>query len=195
MPRVNGTVSVGSLAGRFRSVNGRRTHCAYALAWRATPAGSCARIGSRRQRARGEDGRPCPPRLLRDVGHRVIGQGDERVHRLVARSCWRPRRARLGRSQPQVLENAPDDARVVDQGDDWHEPLALRTLQGIGLVDFADEARPGAHLLLLLPNARLQPPPRSEARLRRSAARRRSASLEREDCENQASPECGVFDP
>ena len=82
-------------------------------------------------------------RKLRDVGHRVMGQGDERAHRPVAGSCWRPRRARLGRPQPQVRENAPDDARVLDQGDDSPEPLALRTLQGIGLVDFADEARPG----------------------------------------------------
>src|SRR5215470_16930147 len=51
MPRVNGTVSVGSLAGRFRSVNGRRTeHCASALAWRATAAGSSCSAESERKR-------------------------------------------------------------------------------------------------------------------------------------------------
>jgi hypothetical protein len=33
----------------------------------------------------------------------------------------------------------PDDARIVDQRDDTHRPLALRALQRIGLVHLADE--------------------------------------------------------
>ena len=67
-----------------------------------------------------------PRALLRDVGNRVVGQGDERVRRPVTSAYRRTRRARLGPPQPQVLENTPDEARVVDQGDDSHGPPALR---------------------------------------------------------------------
>ena len=60
MPRVNGAKSVGSLAGRFRSVNGRRRR---ALCMRTCLARNRARVvrtGWVYAVARGEDGRPWP---------------------------------------------------------------------------------------------------------------------------------------
>src|SRR3989304_5068323 len=55
----------------------------------------------------------------------------------------RSRTARLGHPAPQVLEDAPDNLGIVDQGHDAHGPLALWALQRIGRVDLADQSRPG----------------------------------------------------
>ena len=45
--------------------------------------------------------------------------------------------------QPQVLEDAPDDSRILDQRDHPHRPLALGAFQGIGLVHLADQENNG----------------------------------------------------
>jgi hypothetical protein len=42
-----------------------------------------------------------------------------------------------------VLEDVPDDARILDQHDDTHRALARRAPQRIGFVDLADEPDPG----------------------------------------------------
>jgi hypothetical protein len=41
-----------------------------------------------------------------------------------------------------VLEDAPDDSRILDQRNDAHRPFALGAFQRIGLVDLANEPRP-----------------------------------------------------
>ena len=43
----------------------------------------------------------------------------------------------------QVLEDAPDDSRILDQRNHPRRPLALGAFQGIGFVDLVDESRPG----------------------------------------------------
>ena len=84
---------------------------------------------------------------LRDVGNFVVGEGDDRVSRPVGRLRGRASLCGVGRPAPQVLEDAPHHARIVDQGDQSHRPAfytsARRALQGIGFVHLADEPRPG----------------------------------------------------
>jgi len=72
------------------------------------------------------------------------------------------RRTSLGgerRPQSEVIEDAPDDSRILDQSDDPHRPLAPGALQRIGLVDLADQPRPGgsraSHMLLGITKASL----------------------------------------
>jgi hypothetical protein len=60
-------------------------------------------------------------------------------------ACGTERRTSLGgerRPQSEVLEDAPDDPRILDQRNDPHRSLAPGALQRIGLVDFADQPRP-----------------------------------------------------
>ncbi len=56
----------------------------------------------------------CPRTRLRDIGDGLAGQGDDRVGWPLGRGRVRP--ARMQCSQHQVLEDAPDDLRIVDQG-------------------------------------------------------------------------------
>jgi len=58
------------------------------------------------------------------------------------------RRTSLGgerRPQSEVLEDAPDDSRILDQRNDAHRPVAPGALQRIGLVDLTDQPRPGGY--------------------------------------------------
>ncbi len=81
--------------------------------------------------------------MLRDVGQRVIRQGDDGVRRPLRGGRGRTRPGGLGRPPSEVMENAPYDRRIVDEGDDAHRPLAPWTLQRIGFIDFANQPRPG----------------------------------------------------
>ncbi len=45
----------------------------------------------------------------------------------------------IGRPVPQVPEDPPHHARIVDQGDDAHRPLAPGACERIGFVDLADQ--------------------------------------------------------
>jgi hypothetical protein len=82
------------------------------------------------------------PRLIRGVtagtaaqamsGDRVIGQWQADMP---GPPRGTKRRTALGgerRPQSEVLEDAPDDSRILDQGNDPHRPLALGALQRIG---------------------------------------------------------------
>jgi len=84
-----------------------------------------------------------PRTALRDIGDRVVGDGDDRVSRPVGRlRGWSPLGG-LGRPAPQVIEDAPHHGRIVDQRDHAHWVFALGTYERVGLVDLADEPRPG----------------------------------------------------
>jgi hypothetical protein len=67
------------------------------------------------------------------------------------------------RPPAQVLEDASDDCRILDQRDDAHRPLALGAFQGIGLIrhSFLAFPRPdGSGLLAVVcpsPSFRLRP--------------------------------------
>jgi len=54
----------------------------------------------------------------------------------------RTRPGGLGRPASEVMENALSDRWIVDERDDAHRPLALRALQRIGFIDFANQPRP-----------------------------------------------------
>ena len=84
------------------------------------------------------------PRVaLREAGDAVVSEGKARVRRPgLGRYWWRVLH-RIERPPPQVIEDAPHDTRIVDQGDDPHRPLALWALRGIGFIDFANQPRPG----------------------------------------------------
>jgi len=76
-----------------------------------------------------------------DVGDRMIGERQADVGRPSVVADGRTSLGRLGRPEPQVLENAPHDVCILDQGDDPHRPLALRAFERIGFVDLANEPR------------------------------------------------------
>ena len=59
-----------------------------------------------------------PRAVLRDVGERVIREGNDCVCRPLGVRHGRAALARVGPPAPQVLEDAPYDARIVDQGDE-----------------------------------------------------------------------------
>jgi len=46
--------------------------------------------------------------------------------------------------QFEVLEDAPDDSRILDQRNHPHRPRALEAFQGIGFVELAAQPRPGS---------------------------------------------------
>jgi hypothetical protein len=77
---------------------------------------------------------------LGNVGGQVVCKRDDRVRWLFRRG--RSRSACLGRPRPQVLEHAPDNQWIVDQGNDTHRSLVFGTFERIGLVDLADDPRP-----------------------------------------------------
>ena len=62
--------------------------------------------------------------------------------------CWWRALRRLGPPPPPVLDDAPHDTRIVDQGDDPHRPLTLGALQGVGFIDFADQPWMRGRMLL-----------------------------------------------
>ena len=78
-----------------------------------------------------------------DVRNRMIGQWQAGIP---GPTRGTGRRTSLGgerRPQSEVIEDAPDDSRILDQSDDPHRPLALGALQRVGLIDLADQPRPG----------------------------------------------------
>jgi hypothetical protein len=77
-----------------------------------------------------------PERLSRsgDVGNRMIGERQASVHWLGLGTQWRTPLRHLWRPPSQVLEDPPDDSRILDQRNDAHRPLAFGVLQRIGLV-------------------------------------------------------------
>jgi len=82
-------------------------------------------------------------RALRDIGEWVIREGGDGVRRPVGVRHGRAALARLGLPASQVLEDAPYDARIVDQGDHAHRPFTFRTFERICLVHLSNEPRPG----------------------------------------------------
>ena len=80
---------------------------------------------------------------LRDIGHWVVGDGDERISRPVGLLTGRASLGGLGRPAAEVLEDAPYHARVVDQRDHAHRAVTFWTDERIGFVDLAHEPCPG----------------------------------------------------
>ena len=73
------------------------------------------------RRARSAAGQPWASRhFLRDVGNGVVRHWQDAVHGPCTRGHGRRALARLGLPQPQVLQDAPHDMRIVDQRDDAH---------------------------------------------------------------------------
>ena len=78
-----------------------------------------------------------------DFGNWVIGQRQADVRRPAREIERRTAVLHLRRPHSQVLEDAPNDSRILDQRNDPLQPLALGALQRIDLVDLADQPRPG----------------------------------------------------
>ena len=89
---------------------------------------------------------PAPLTALRDIGDRVVGDGNDRVSRPVVGLRGRAALGGLGRPAFEVIENAPHHSLIVDQRDHAHRPAvitsALRAYERIGFVHFADEPCP-----------------------------------------------------
>jgi hypothetical protein len=83
-----------------------------------------------------------PRAALRDVGDRMVREGNDGVRRPLGRGPWWASLGRLGCPAPQVLQDAPCHAWIVDERNDPHRPLAARTLERIDLVELANEPRP-----------------------------------------------------
>ena len=77
-----------------------------------------------------------------DVGNRVVGERPAACTGQASGTQWRTSLHRPRRPPAQVLADASDDCRILDQRDDAHRPLALGAFQGIGRIDFADQPRP-----------------------------------------------------
>jgi hypothetical protein len=47
-----------------------------------------------------------------------------------------------------MLEDLFDDLLILDEGDDFHPPLALQAVQGVDLIDFLNQSGPVYPVLL-----------------------------------------------
>ena len=65
----------------------------------------------------------------------MIGQRETDVGRPARGIERRTSLAGKRRPQPQVLEDVPDDSRILYQRNDPHRPFALGAFQGIDLIE------------------------------------------------------------